>query len=82
MASRRGDRRIGRVGLRGHLAEEAEHPGFVAALLLALREVEGTPGDGERVVRAAGQEVRFPKVGQEERMVGDARRRGISHRLL
>jgi hypothetical protein len=52
---------IGRVGVGGDLAEEAQDPGLVATLLLLVREVEGAPGDRERVVPAAGQEMRLPE---------------------
>jgi hypothetical protein len=46
------------------------------------REIKGAPGDRERVVRVAGQKVRLPEVGEEERMVAGAGRRGVSQRLL
>jgi hypothetical protein len=70
--------RVWRVGLCGDLAEEAQYPGLVAALLLPVREVEGASGDRQRVVPPAGQEVRLPEVGEEERVVGRTRRRGVS----
>ena len=47
-----------------------------------MGEVEGAPGDRERIVPAAGQEMRLPEVGQEERMVGGARRPRVGQRLL
>jgi hypothetical protein len=45
-------------------------------------EVEGTPGNLQRLVPAVGQEVRLSEVGQEQRMVGDAHRCRVSERLL
>ena len=54
--------RVGRIGVRGDLAEEAEDPRLVAALLLAVCEIEGAPGDLQRLVPAAGQEMRLPEV--------------------
>jgi hypothetical protein len=73
---------IRRVGLRGDLADEAENPGLVAALLLPVRELEGAPGDFERVLAAAGQQMRLAKIGKEERVVGRARRRRVGERFL
>ena len=64
------------------LAEEAQDPPLVAALLLPVGKVEGAPGDRQRGVQPAGQEVRFPEVGEKERMVGGAGRSGIGQRLL
>jgi hypothetical protein len=49
-----GGRQVEGIGLRSDLAEEAQDPGFVAALLLPVGEVEGAPGDRGRVVPAAG----------------------------
>jgi hypothetical protein len=73
---------IGWVGVRGDLAEEAEHPGLVATLLLPMGEVEGAPGDPQRIVRAAGQEMRLSEVGEEEWMMGGPRRCGVGQRLF
>ena len=73
---------VGRIGVRGDVAEEAKDPRLVAPLLLPVREVEGSPGDRGRVVPAAGQEMGFAEIGQEERMVNSARRIGVRERLL
>ena len=77
-----GGPQVPKVGLRGNLAEEAEDPRLVAALRLPVREVEGAPGDRTRVVSAAGHQMRLAEVGQEERVVDGARRRGVGERLL
>jgi hypothetical protein len=45
-------------------------------------EVEGAPGDGDRILPAAGQEMRLAEIGQEERMVGCARHLGVRERLF
>src|SRR5262249_28569649 len=67
---------VRRLATRGDLGQEAEDPRLVAALLLAVGEVEGAPGDGERVVRTAGQEGRLPEVGQAARRAGGCASRG------
>jgi hypothetical protein len=72
---------IWRVGLCGDLAEEAENPGLVAALLLLERKLEGTQGDFERVPSAAGQQMRLAEIGKEERVVGRAGRRRVGEPL-
>ena len=77
-----GGLRVEGVGVRGDLAEEAEDPGLVAALLLPVREVEGVPGNRSRVVRVAGQEVRLPEVGVEERVVSPAGRVRVGQGFL
>ena len=64
------------------LAEETQHPPLVAALLLAVREVEGAPGGLERIVPTAGPEVGLPEVGELERMVAGAGRRRVGQCLL
>ena len=48
---------VGRVGVRGDVAEEAQDPRLVAPLLLPAGEVAGAPRD--RVVPAAGQQMRL-----------------------
>jgi len=45
-------------------------------------EVKCAPGDRDRIIPAAGQEMRFAEVGQEERMVDAARRLGVHQRIL
>ncbi len=77
-----GGRRVRRVGLRGDLAEEAQDPGFVAALPLAAGELDGPLGHRNRIVPTTGQEVRFPEMAEEQRVVCDARHCGVGHRLL
>src|SRR5262245_18767552 len=79
---RRGRLLIRRVGLRGDLAEETSHPGLVAALLLAVREVERAAGDFERALSAAVQQMRLREIGEEERMVARAGCPGVGERLL
>ena len=68
--------------MRGDLAEEAQNPRLVAPLLLPVREFKGAPGDRHRVVPAAGPEMRLAEIGQEERMLGGARRLRIRERFL
>jgi hypothetical protein len=68
--------------VRRDLTEEPEAPRLVAALLLLPGKVAGALGHRNCVVPSAGQEVRLPEVGQQERMVGNARRRGVGQRLL
>jgi hypothetical protein len=79
---RRGGFLIRRLGLLGYLTEESENPGLVAALLLAMGEGEGAPDDFERVLSAAGQRMRLVELGEQERVVGRARRRRVGERLL
>src|SRR5262249_47375639 len=68
--------------MRGDVAQEAKHPRFVAPLFLPVREVQGAPRNRNRVVPAAGQEMRLAEIGQEERMVDGARRLWVRERLL
>ena len=61
-----------RVVRRGPRVDEGER---------AERRVPA-PGDRERVVPAAGQEVRLAEIGEEERIVGRASHLGIRERFL
>ena len=49
--------------MRGDVAEEAQNPPFVAPLLLPVREVEGAPGDRNRIILAASQEICLAEIG-------------------
>jgi len=45
--------------VRGDVAEEAQDPRLVAPLLLPVREVDGAPGDRDRIILVAGYEMRL-----------------------
>ena len=49
--------------MRGDVGEEAKDPRLVAPLLLPVREVQSAPGDRDRVVPVAGEEMRFAEIG-------------------
>jgi hypothetical protein len=66
--------------MRGDVAEEAPDPRLAAPLLLPVREVEGAPGDRDRIVPAAGQEMRLAEISQKERTVGGAGHLGVCER--
>jgi hypothetical protein len=52
---------IRRLRLRADLAEKAENPGLVAALLLPAAEVKGAPGNFERVLSGPASRCASPR---------------------
>jgi hypothetical protein len=61
----------------GDLAEEAEGPRLVAALIALAGKGQGSPREFESILEPVGEDVRFAQIHQEGRLV----RSDSTHRL-
>jgi hypothetical protein len=70
---RLGRRRVGTVRMRGHLAQEAQGPGPVAAFATLAGEQQGAVGAGAGVLDLVREQVRFASLHKADRVeVADA----------